>query len=317
MEKNKEHSDKSHPLTYYVSYRQLGLLFLVFVLGIASFSLIQNLFSKETLQFSTISLIGFVLSVLLSGASIVLAITAIILAKDSEHIMTSRSDESIKLQNDIFIKTTDALKRIESSTDVTEKRIEDIISGRVGAISHQIADIALQERGLKDRTSFENEIRDSLLQQISPQKQIELQKEAHETRLKYKEFQKEVIDSFSSIPDVQIGKIGDGRFEGTGDDLFDGIFLLKGQRLGVSVFGSQHMKNISFDYIFKISNEIMKNRISKTYFVLDAPAEEQNQLVERYLPYNEVLKDNVSDKIKIIAGTKDIIKKLLLDIFTT
>ena len=255
MEKSKEQPDKSHPSTYSVLYRQIGILCLGFVLGIASLVLIQNFYSKEAL-------------------------------------------------------------RSESSTDVIGKRLEDIISGKVGAISHQVADVALQERGIKDRASFENEIREALLQQISPQKQLEAQTESEKLRQGYREFQKEVLDAFSSIPGVQISKIGDGRFDGTGDDLFDGIFLLKNQRIGVSVFSSHYMQNpISFEYVFRISSEVINNRISDAYFVIDAPSEQQSQLAQRVFPYNEVLSDKISEHIDVIAGTKDVIKKLVKNTF--
>ena len=104
------------------------------ILGIVGDELVRNILKKESIIFSTISLITFSIGIILSGASIVLAITAIMLGKISENAMIQRSDESIKLQTDVFVKTIEALQAIKASTGVTQKRIEDIISGRVGDI---------------------------------------------------------------------------------------------------------------------------------------------------------------------------------------
>lgn len=110
------------PKSYTISIKLLGGFLMVYVLGLATHLLARNFFSGQSLTFSTPELINFVLSVLLSGASIFLAITAIALGRFSEQAIINRSDESIRLQNEVFQKTTEALQRIESSTGVTEKR---------------------------------------------------------------------------------------------------------------------------------------------------------------------------------------------------
>ncbi len=82
-----------------ISYQQLGIIVLVFLCGIVVDQLVQNVKAGESLQFSTLSLIGFLFSIILGSASTVLAIAAIILGKTSEQVMIQRSDESIRLQN--------------------------------------------------------------------------------------------------------------------------------------------------------------------------------------------------------------------------
>ncbi len=104
------------PKSYTVSIKLLGGLLIAYLLGLATHLLARNFFSGQPLTFSTPELINFVLSVLLSGASIFLAIAAIALGRFSEQAIIDRSDESIRLQNAVFQKTTDALQRIESST---------------------------------------------------------------------------------------------------------------------------------------------------------------------------------------------------------
>lgn len=121
-----------------ISYKQLLSIVIAFVFGMISVFLMQNFFTKEIISFNTFGLIGFVISIMLGGASVVLAINAIHLGKQSEELMIERSEKSIELQNEVYIRTTEALKKIESSTGVTEKRIEDIISGRVGDLANRL-----------------------------------------------------------------------------------------------------------------------------------------------------------------------------------
>src|SRR5262249_30079304 len=143
----------------------LGGFLIAYLLGLVTHLLARNFFSGQPLTFSTPELINFVLSVLLSGASIFLAIAAIALGRFSEQAIIDRSDESIRLQNEVFQKTTDALQRIESSTGVTEKRIEDIISGRVGDLSQRAARIATEAPDAKGK-NMEELIRKSLYEAL-------------------------------------------------------------------------------------------------------------------------------------------------------
>ena len=144
-----------------ITYKQIGVIVLSFSLGLISALLLKNAGTTQASTFTTTELVGFVLSVIVSGASMVLAVAAIALGRASEQAVVTRSDESIRLQNEVFTKTTEALQRIEASTGVTEKRIEDIIAGRVGDISHQIAEMASKggKQSPKDFKELEENIR--------------------------------------------------------------------------------------------------------------------------------------------------------------
>lgn len=117
-----------------ISYKQIFTVVFSFILGIAVILIIQNYIKSEIISFSTIDIINFLFSIALSSVSIFLAIVAIMLSRSSEKAVIERSDESIRLQNEIYLKTIDTLERIELSTGITEKRIDDIVSGRVKTI---------------------------------------------------------------------------------------------------------------------------------------------------------------------------------------
>ena len=196
--------------------------------------LVTNAHTGSPSTFTTTELIGFVLSVILSGASIVLAITAIALGKYSELAIMHRSDESIRLQNEVFVKTTDAPQRIESSTGVTEKRIEDIISGRVGDISQQIAEMAIGggKYRTRDPRNLEENIRKSLLKTIREDKggpadieaRQEKRKKREEERKMYQTAHEKALYAIANMKGIAIEKVGHGNVSESGKELFDGIY---------------------------------------------------------------------------------------------
>ncbi|MBD9427675.1 hypothetical protein IB232_20250 [Pseudomonas sp. PDM15] len=240
-----------------ISYGQLGLIVAVFAVGVIVALLLVGGNAKPPTTFTTTELIGFALSVVLSGASIVLAIAAIGLGRFSEQAIIQRSDESIRLQNEVFAKTTEALQRIESSTGVTEKRIEDIISGRVGDLSHTIAEIAAKGsgKGEKAREDLEREIKDSILKSLhaeginaateSRTKIREREREREKERLeekkkeqkRYQDFHDRVMLCLANKDDFKIHKApAHGTVTASGEELFDAIFRKDNLKIGALTF---------------------------------------------------------------------------------
>lgn len=269
-----------------VKISELLIFFVSFFLGIIALLLYQNYGIKEQVYFSTLSLLGFVLSIMISGASIILAIAAIYLGKFSEKAMIERSDESIRLQNEVFQKTTDALQRIESSTGVTEKRIEDIITGRVGSISEKIANMAFKEdKNLMDIkiSEIEEIVKKSLLQGLREESanyrpfsnedinrynenKIQEEKENQKNEKIYEEKHNKLLRAFSCRDDLRAIKMHHGSPRKSGEDLFDAIYLTNDNRkIAVSTFRDTdseyvirlfaqkalyELKNNNFDYVY-------------------------------------------------------------------
>lgn len=285
------------PITRTVSFQMLGALAVAFLLGCAAYALIQNLSTQTPLTFSTPSIIAFVLSVLLAGASIVLAIAAIMLGKFSEQAMIKRSDESIRLQNEVFQKTTDALQRIESSTGVTEKRIEDIISGRVGDLSQRIVEITTEKQGERARVNpkeIENTIRRTLLQGLREENRMtsrtqheeerkrmeeEEKKKMQEDEKRMKEYQDRhmrVLQAFSNLNGLKAMKMSHGTTSMTGDDLFDSIFVRPdGERLSATTFQNTHKPASLREFATNSLLELKKGSMEHIYTILFESNEEQ------------------------------------------
>jgi hypothetical protein len=227
-------------------YSTLGAYLAAFLTGAAAVVIFQNVTAKESLHFSTTEVISFLFGVALSGASIVLAVAAIALGKASEQAMIERSDTSIRLQNEVFVRTTEALARIESSTGVTEKRIEDIISGRAGELSHDIAERISTGRSHRGTTKeqLEQEIRESLMRGIISRPyeltgaDVVERDRAKLVEMNYRGFQNSVLTGIVNAGGIECEKIGDGSFGGEGHGLFDGVFRSGEGLVGVSTFSA-------------------------------------------------------------------------------
>ncbi|MCP4600242.1 MAG: hypothetical protein GY847_06870 [Proteobacteria bacterium] len=113
-------------------------IILTFVAGVVACLIADSLSAADGVTLSTTSVISFSFTVALGAASIILAALTIVLSRTAEDALINRSDEGIRLQNAVFVKTSEVLSAIQASTGVTEKRLEDIISGRTGVIAQQV-----------------------------------------------------------------------------------------------------------------------------------------------------------------------------------
>jgi hypothetical protein len=248
----------------------------------------------------------------------VLAIAAISLGKSSERVMIDRSDASIRLQNEVFTKTTEALARIESSTGVTEKRIEDIISGRAGELSHAIAeriDEASGGRG-KTRAVLEREIKESLIDELSASRVLQLEqrnevrKKKEVANVKYRKFQKDFLLAVSSSGAGTCEKLGDGMFGGEGEELFDAVIRVGNTRVGISAFSTEpglapsHLRDFA-SFLQGAVREIAEKHMDRILVVLDgedAPANKYHAKLDEIVA---LLKPEIAAKVQLVEEASD------------
>lgn len=290
-----------------VSLAQLTMALVWLFLGAALAELVRNISGAEKVTFSTTELVGFVLSVVLSAASIVLAIAAIWLGKISELSMVRRSDESIRMQNEVYIKTTEALKRIESSTDVTEKRIEDIIAGRAGDISHRIAELTSGRTGLsRDPASLEREIRRIIEGTKAPKPEDEVKRReamiAHQKR--YKAFHGSLLAAFANKADSKAVKLGDGSMDAEGIELFDVVVQAAGKTIAGSAFQARSsFENTAFpQYLLKVSQALASGAVDQVVLAFDRPTEDQPKLAEEVKAILSVYKGEPEKKVTVVCA---------------
>lgn len=276
------------------------------MLGIVSILTIKNYLQSEIINFSTLDLLNFVFSIALSASAIVLAITAIILSKNSEQFISHQNNESRDLQNEIFSRTIEVLGEIRSSSGITEKRIDDI--------SKKIADVPRLTGGGREEKIKEIMRRDllSTTSQLDKFKEKENKKE--------EEFKNEVMLKIANTERVIAEKIGEGDFDESGKELVDGLFSLDAKKFSVStfyindhdgvfdVFGQDTYK----DYFLSLLREISSGTFFKSFLIFNKKVEEDPSFVELYKKTRSLLKDEIKDKLVIVSGQpEEIIKKII------
>jgi len=100
------------------SYWRTIVFIFAFILGIVGTMLFQNVVGAEAITFSTVGLVGFMVSISLAVAAIFLAIAAVTLGYVAQRAIEEQGEEAWKMQNEVFMRTIDTLMKIESSVRV-------------------------------------------------------------------------------------------------------------------------------------------------------------------------------------------------------
>lgn len=100
------------------SYWRTVVFVFAFILGVVGTMLFQNVVSAEAITFSTVGLVGFMVSISLAVAAIFLAIAAVTLGYVAQRAIEEQGKEAWKMQNEAFMRTIDTLMKIESSVGV-------------------------------------------------------------------------------------------------------------------------------------------------------------------------------------------------------
>ncbi len=288
-----------------ISYKSLIISIISFIVGVVCVLILQNSLS-EKISFSTFDLINFLVVIGLSVASATLAMVAIVLGKKSEEIIVSRSDQSIKHQTEIFQETIKALAKIESSSGINEKRIEDVLKVVGGT-------------GLRDEKRINEETRKIL---TSPST-IDARKQIEKIRLTNKESQEyhdNILNEVRKINKIKIFKAGEGNFSGTGHKLVDGVFKFKKETFSLSIFYIDDPLNIfdSFSkgllsgYILRLAREISKNVFHKSFLIFNLPVNKDVKFNNMYKNTMLPLSREIRQNLNIFTGNpQNIIQQII------
>jgi len=308
-----------------ISYQSLLIAVISFVIGATVSVIFTKILGSGQVTFSITGIITFLFGIALASASIVLAIAAITLGRTSERTMVERSDESIRLQNEVFVKTTDALARIESSTGVTEKRIEDIIAGRAGAIAERL--VEHRRIGYRNREEIEKDIRESMLKElpvVSSSKQPSIKdQELEANKLKeaneeYDTFKQQVLFHVSDFPKTKTRKMGDGSFGSFGHDLADAVYETPTGCFAVCTFSIKPIFGDKFGiegsfrkFIDSILSELSSGTFQQMILVFDGKLDEDNKFTKQIENSRVIAKDELFSRIRFIDGElNEVLKNL-------
>lgn len=281
-------------------------------------------------QMTAVEIIQFSLGVVLAGATAALAIVAISLGQYSERAMVLRSDESIRLQNEVFQKSIEALSRIESSTDTTGRRIEDIMQ----TFRDTTKEVVEEEFGVKDTPGQTQKMLDELQEKLLdalrrpvPRRFASLeQDEAHERRVeraralndeeeKSKVFRERLGVAIVNEVDCEVEKIGTSLWNASGDKL--AWIILKtgaGRRIGISaLYNSPLMMDKNGSNFDTTMNAIIGALADDTFdaFVHAFPFELEGKYQASVDHYGKRTSGELFNKLHFLSGEPEEIAKSL------
>jgi len=300
-----------------ISYKLLITIMISFIIGMISILIIENYVSSEKIEFSTLGLIGFIFSIIFAGSSIVLAITAINLGRSSEQAMIDRSERSIEIQNEVYIRTTEALKKIEASTGVTEKRIEDIIAGRVGDIATRLVDSNIVTE--KDKDRLETELKKSISKEVT-QEEIQERNDKAMYRLeldkKYDTYKTEVLLNLTNLEKIKCLRMSEGSYIQTGEKLLDGLFDVKGHKFGICCFIDDPTYEKSWGkgidrFLNNLAEEISINTFEKTFLAFNELLSIGDMFNKEINKIKKLYQSGIANNIILISGNPEEIVQLI------
>jgi hypothetical protein len=292
-----------------IHYSYLLTAVVAFVFGLIGILLLQNYVLKEKIILSTLDILNLVFSVGLSAASIVLAVTAIILSRKSEQAIMARSDEGIKCQTELFKETIDVLSKIKTSTGISEKRIEDMAQ-----------EIKFIEKSKPGSESRDDQVKDVLRRAFRSQEGDDLLKKAKARIDKEEEFTKSVMNSLKQTKGVEIIKIGSGDFDESGEKMVDGVFLMNGKRFSVSTFysyGPAKIMNFADSdtykqYFLNLASELSKNTFEKSFLAFNKDVNGDIEFKNLFDSTSAILDKKIVPKIVLVSGALEKITELII-----
>jgi hypothetical protein len=295
-----------------ISYQSLAIFGAGLLIGLILLQLFNNHLAGEKVTLSTVEIISFILGTALSISSIVLSLMAIVLSKITEETIADLVTEGKDLQHQIFSKNQEVLSKLESSTGITEKRIDDIAR----AVS------AVPRSAKNSQDDIKEIIRQNLpssgITTISSDET--LRKFERTARQKSKEeFDKGVMVEVSNMEGLKIEKMGEGSYDGSGYELADLVFTYNGGTYSLSTFyvdekesavshyGGESLKS----YIYSIAGAIGQGTFQHSFFAFSKMTFEEQDFKPIYKEITDVLSKDIVQKLHFINGTpKEIALKI-------
>ncbi len=316
------------------------------VLGLVGGLVISTLLSQRQISFSVVSLISFVFTIALGSAAIILATITIMLSRYAEDALIRRSDEGIKLQNEVFVRTSEVLSKIQASTGVTEKRLEDIISGRTTPIVQEaVAKSKLAEAGLDKQVidKISKDLADSLKSEIAPLlrfgpanaeaklTEIEVkQKKREEISERWNQYRLKIVSEVKKIGGVEVisetqGKTGAETSGGfwdilikANDKLFGFDTHTKEQVFGTegSYYDLTSNESTRSELIKALSWRSFKDNIDKAFIIFDEDIWSEEGIVELVKLIDSFNSYSKGPKIVRLSGNPEKIAEKIMPVVT-
>jgi len=307
--------------------------------GLVGGMLLSNALTSNQINFSTPSIISLVFTVALGAAAIILAALTIVLSRIAEDALIRRSDEGIKLQNDVFIRTSEVLSTIQASTGVTEKRLEDIITGRTGIIAQEVFDKSLVKGDIGLSKEAEERLKKSLAETLKEEllplrasrpslterhlaEMEERQKKSAEINNRWKQYRSAVLWELKQAPGMRVVSETEGSIGATTmEEFWDAVFDVNGRKVGIDIHTKGQMteggslwndiKSGRFvdEYAKGLTWRVIEDKINILCFVWDQDVSQEGAFVELL----ERLRPRISDTTLLFlhGEPKDVLRAIL------
>jgi len=243
------------------------------------------------------------------------------------------------LQTDVFVRTNEVLSKIQSSTGVTEKRIEDIISGRTAVIASEVIDKSMTKGAKTFATEnieqIKKDLAESLRNELLPllsrsssgteERLTELevkQKHRKDIRNKWARFRSSLVAEASKHTGIQIKSESEGALNSnTPEQFWDAVFIIDDKLYSLESHITEQLYDTEgsfslllneqserFNYASKISWRVSQDNIQVLILAWDNDVSEEPAIKEIIAL---VKKSNPMVDIRLIHGTPEAIIKSL------
>ncbi|MFA6173580.1 MAG: hypothetical protein WC701_07805 [Kiritimatiellales bacterium] len=287
----------------------LGIIIGSAVLGAAFAIPVLRAMQGGVETISTVSLLSFFFTAGLSVSAIVLAITAIFFSRTAERTIVKKSEEMSAMQAAMIAQSLAAIGRMESSAGRVGEKIAGTICDNFEMLAQEIqesrpprdvlradvtealaeAGIAVEQQEKNDQPKVKAVIAGKTFRvepepvavipapelKISVPVTDEMREKADK---KYGEFKDIVLLGVANYPGVIARKIGEGQYRTGGDELVDGVFVIRNEKVAVCTFCTNDIitdrfmgeNGDSFNvFLRSLVNELKCGHFTRVFLVFD------------------------------------------------
>lgn len=289
--------------------------------GAAVAVLIMRLMQGTVETVSTASLLSFFLMAGLAVAAIVLAVTAILLSRTAERVVTEKASEMSALQAAVMMKASSGTGRIELCLSRADGEAADALDKP----QIQVLEI-VPEEVLPVEPEPEPETEDPVPEPVPEVRDSEMSPEETEAYVraekKYGEFKDIVLLGAANYPGVVVRKVGEGEYRTEGDDLVDGAFVMNSEKVAVCTFATSEVitgrftgkQGDSFSrFLDSLRNELDRGHFTRVFFVFDGKLSPSGPYAEALNGQSLRMDPETFARFELFEGTPDVVIPVLTE----
>lgn len=323
-----------------------GLMAGAALLGAAVAVLVMRMMQGTMETVSTASLLTFFLMAGLAVAAIVLAVTAILLSRTAERVVTEKAAEISALQAAVIMKASTGTGRIELCVSrAGEEAAETLSRPQIqvmevpehepsGDSVPEIPTVPVAEEIPEQVRAEEAEaepVPEPVLEPTGgsepaaeqlPEKPLDDSEAYLRAEKKYGAFKDIVLLGAANYPGVVARKVGEGEYRTEGDDLVDGAFVMNSEKVAVCTFATSQVitdrftgkQGDSFNrFLDSLKNELDRGHFTRVFFVFDGKLSPSGPYAEALNGLSLRIDPETFARFELFEGTPDVVIPVLTE----